>query len=431
LAEDPTQASILHAWAETLLQIGENAFAMHDPDIPFTSRKPSNLRRKVIRTMDDVHGMIKDVYGSLSEISQKDPSELIDEPMVHSAILCPLNASVDFINACCLDQWARPLTTKLSIDEYISDTGHDDALVVTIEHLNAQTPNGSPPHRLDLKIGMPLILLRNMADGLMNGTRMILQEAKPSVLRCMVINGPQAGKIVYLPRFLFKHEGADQPLRWQRRQFPVRPCWAMTINKSQGQTFIHVAICLVQIVHNGDAHEDGISVSVAVAAAEVFGHGQFYVGTSRSGNPTKVCIYTTADQLDKDTIINVVYPEALPMAIRGQPDGVVYRTARHAQPVNSSNSIIDMVPDEVDPPRDYLSYVYRDGMRVPANHEFEDVPHHGYQFDMEPNGSHSAGELHHYVEYYNQLAAENGRLEEEREEWVQHVLNADDYMWEH
>ena len=132
LAEDPTQASILHAWAETLLQIGENAFAMHDPDIPFTSRKPSNLRRKVIRTMDDVHGMIKDVYGSLSEISQKDPSELIGEPMVHSAILCPLNASADFINACCLDQWARPLTTKLSIDEYISDTGHDDALVVTV-----------------------------------------------------------------------------------------------------------------------------------------------------------------------------------------------------------------------------------------------------------------------------------------------------------
>jgi hypothetical protein len=124
LAEDPTQASILHAWAETLLQIGENAFAMHDPDIPFTSHKPSNLRRKVIRTMDDVHGMIKDVYGSLSEISQKDPSELIDEPMVHSAILCPLNASADFINACCLDQWARPLTTKLSIDEYISDTRH-------------------------------------------------------------------------------------------------------------------------------------------------------------------------------------------------------------------------------------------------------------------------------------------------------------------
>jgi hypothetical protein len=204
----------------------------------------------------------------------------------------------------------------------------------------------------------------------------------------------------------------------------------MTINKSQGQTFIHVAICLVQIVHNGNAHEDG-SVSVAVAAAEVFGHGQFYVGASRSGNPTKVCVYTTADQLDKDTIINVVYPEALPMEIRGQPDGVVYRTARVAEPVNGSNSIIDMVPDELDPPRDYLSYVYRDGIRVPANHEFEDVPHHGYQFDMEPNGSHSAGELHHYVEYYNQLAAEHGRLEEEREEWIQDVLNADDYMWEH
>lgn len=88
-----------------------------------------------------------------------------------------------------------------------------------------------------------------------------------------------------------------------------------------------------------------------------------------------------------------------------------------------------MVPDEVDPPGDYLSHVYRDGMRIPANHEF-DVPHHGYQFDIGPNGSHSAGELHHYVEYYNQLAAQNGRLEEECEEWVRDVLN-EDYMWEH
>lgn len=419
LAEDPTQASILHAWAETLLRIGQNDFAMIDPEIPFTSHRPWNLRRKCIRTMDDVHSMINDVYGSLSDISQKDPSELIDEPMVHSAILCPLNASADFINACCLEQWAQPLTTKLSIDEYISDKGHDDALVVTVEHLNAQTPNGSPPHRLDIKIGMPLILLRNMADGLMNGTRMILQEAKPYVLRCMVINGRQAGEIVYLPRFLFKHEGADQPLRWQRRQFPVRPCWAMTINKSQGQTFIHVAICLVQIVDNGHA-QDG-RVLVSVAPAEVFGHGQFYVGASRSGNPTRVCVYTTADQMDKDTIINVVYPEALPMSQRGQPDGIVYPTARDAQPINGSNSIIDTVPHEMDPPREYLSHIYRDGMRVPATHEFEDVPHQGYLFEMEPNCFNS-GELNHYVEYYSRLAAQNGIDTERDEEWVEDLL---------
>ena len=419
LAEDPTQASILHAWAETLLRIGQNDFAMIDPEIPFTSHRPWNLRRKCIRTMDDVHSMINDVYGSLSDISQKDPSELIDEPMVHSAILCPLNASADFINACCLEQWAQPLTTKLSIDEYISDKGHDDALVVTVEHLNAQTPNGSPPHRLDIKIGMPLILLRNMADGLMNGTRMILQEAKPYVLRCMVINGRQAGEIVYLPRFLFKHEGADQPLRWQRRQFPVRPCWAMTINKSQGQTFIHVAICLVQIVDNGHA-QDG-RVLVSVAPAEVFGHGQFYVGASRSGNPTRVCVYTTADQMDKDTIINVVYPEALPMSQRGQPDGIVYPTARDAQPINGSNSIIDAVPHEMDPPREYLSHIYRDGMRVPATHEFEDVPHQGYLFEMEPNCFNS-GELNHYVEYYSRLAAQNGIDTRRDEEWVEDLL---------
>jgi hypothetical protein len=432
LKEDPTQAAILHAWADTLIGIGENDFAIVNPEVPFTSHRPTNVRRKGIQTMADVHGMIKDVFGSLATISQIEPSELMCEPMVQSAILCPLNVSAEFINKCCLEQWERPLTTKFSIDEYTSDKGPTDALVVTVEHLNAQTPNGSPPHRLDLKIGMPLILLRNMANGLMNGTRMILQETKPYVLRCMVVNGPQAGQIVYLPRFLFKHEGADQPLKWQRRQFPVRPCWAMTINKSQGQTLIHVAICLVQIVPNGHT-EDGAVSSVAVGPAEVFGHGQFYVGLSRSGNPTKVCIYTTMDQLDKDTIINVVYPEALPMAQRGQPDGIVFATPQDVQPINSSATIIDNVLDEMDSPREILTNIYRDGVRLPASHEFEDVPFHGNLFDGEssgePNVCHmdDVEHIYFYNDYYNRRIAQMAHDSEADTAWVEQVLNGSDW----
>ena len=252
----------------------------------------------------------------------------------------------------------------------------------------------------------------------MNGTRMILQETKPYVLKCMVVNGPQSGQIVYLPRFLFKHEGADQPLKWQRRQFPVRPCWAMTINKSQGQTLIHVAVCLVQIVPNGHT-EDGTVSSVAVGPAEVFGHGQLYVGLSRSGNPTKVCIYTTMDQLDKDTIINVVYPEALPMAQRGQPDGIVFATARDAQPINGSTTIMDNPLDEVDPPREVLTNIYRDGVPLPANQELC-VPWHGYLFEdhMEEVEQHN----YFYNHYYGQRVAQMAHESEVDSAWVEDLL---------
>ena len=48
------------------------------------------------------------------------------------------------------------------------------------EFLNTLTPNGLPPHVLKLKIGCPVILLRNIdpANRLCNGTRLIIWGSK-------------------------------------------------------------------------------------------------------------------------------------------------------------------------------------------------------------------------------------------------------------
>jgi len=64
---------------------------------------------------------------------------------------------------------------------------------------------------------------------------------------------------------------AGLPFTLRRRQFPVRPAFAMTINKAQGQTMQRVGVLLDE---------------------PVFSHAQLYVASSRSGDPRdiKFCV---------------------------------------------------------------------------------------------------------------------------------------------
>jgi hypothetical protein len=69
------------------------------------------------------------------------------------------------------------------------------------EFLNTLTPNGLPPHVLKLKIGCPVILLRNIdpAGGLYNGTRLVVRGFERNTVDAEIMVGDHARKRI-LPR---------------------------------------------------------------------------------------------------------------------------------------------------------------------------------------------------------------------------------------
>ncbi|XP_072054895.1 uncharacterized protein [Arachis hypogaea] len=116
----------------------------------------------------------------------------------------------------------------------------------SLEILNEINCSGLPPHKLVLKVGAPVMLLRNIdqTNGLCNGTRMQVRRMGNHVIECKTLTGNKAGSIVLIPRLNLIPNNETLPVKFQRRQFPIIMSFAMTINKSQGQTLSKVGIYL-------------------------------------------------------------------------------------------------------------------------------------------------------------------------------------------
>lgn len=90
------------------------------------------------------------------------------------------------------------------------------------------------------------MLLRklNQSSGLCNGTCLIITKLGHVMIKVAIMTGSGIGQIVYLPRITLTTGNTKFPFRLQRRQFPIRLSYALTINKSQGQTFTRVGVYL-------------------------------------------------------------------------------------------------------------------------------------------------------------------------------------------
>ena len=156
----------------------------------------------------------------------------------------------------------------------------------------------------------------NIKLGLCNGSRFILLDCNnPFVLKCQlipaspVVNGDEP-TIFYLPRITCTPT-EQYPFVFKRKQFPILPAFAMTINKSQGGTFDKVGIDL---------------------STSVFSHGQLYVALSRVRSFASLCILlpdgeTTTRNHVFQQILDGTHQHVPPPAPREQhnPDGHFFR----------------------------------------------------------------------------------------------------------
>lgn len=251
-----------HDFKNWLMEIGNGNSRIYDGE--YMIRLPD---RVVCQT-----NIVDQVFGD-------GPLDLLEQDRLNNAILCPTNRDSLEINEVILE--------RLQGDnhEYVSSTSildRETGMVsdtddYPIELAYRLTPNSFPPHCLNIKVGSIVMLLKNwsVAFGLCNGTRMRVMQCNQNSVKCSVLSGPQAGNEFVFCRTEFRSNQKDAGVWIKRTQFPFRLSFAMTINKSQGQTFNRVGLLL---------------------RTPVFSHGQLYVAASRVRNYGSLCIMVDTHQ---------------------------------------------------------------------------------------------------------------------------------------
>ncbi|XP_073033758.1 uncharacterized protein [Primulina eburnea] len=124
--------------------------------------------------------------------------------MVHRAIITPKNIDVDNINQMLILKFYGEEKEYTSWDS-VKDDNHN---LFQEEFLNSLRPSGLPPHKIILKVGSPIMLLRNIAPelGLCNRTRLICRGLGRNIIDAEIITGPYKGTRFFLHRMLLKSE---------------------------------------------------------------------------------------------------------------------------------------------------------------------------------------------------------------------------------
>lgn len=286
---DAAEVSSLKDFAKWVLDVGDGKIK----NTPVTNAEGSNNQIAIPEEFCNLQGentvdqMIESTFPDFLQNYQN--SDYLSE----RAILTPTNQTVGHVNSLIVEKIPGEIHSYFSVDtaEDFPGTERDQMQSFPPEYMNSINIPGLPLHELKLKVGVVVMLIRNLNQtlGLCNGTRMKVTKCLKHCVECEVISGSYKGTKHFIPRMELSPTETRLPFRLCRKQMPLQVCYAMTINKAQGQSLEKVALFLPK---------------------PVFTHGQLYVAISRVTSPQGLKLFINNEEGDATNLTdNVVYKE--------------------------------------------------------------------------------------------------------------------------
>ena len=237
-----------------------------------------------------VRDLLLATFPDIETIDPANPQDCVDK-LSGRMVLTPLNEDVKMINRQALELFPGEGVQSVGVNQLVdAEEDGEWGEVATTEFMDSVDHASIPDQDLQLKQGMVVMLLRNLASqsGDCNGTRYIVTRVGSHSLGARRMSD---GTEIIIPKLFLTPADIGLPFEMKRFQFPVRAAFAATINKAQGSTLERLGIWLRD---------------------SVFGHGQLYVALFRVGDPRKVVVGALSaayDSLGRIVTNNVVYSQ--------------------------------------------------------------------------------------------------------------------------
>lgn len=207
------------------------------------------------------------------------PNGFSPDAISQVTILAVTNTAVDEWNdiISALNDNVEVITNSKDWFSEVDDPNNNLRNMLNEAGLNQFDKAGIPPHELKLKVGDICFIVRNLNvdEGIANSSRCQIITITERLLTVKLLNGNN--EIVALPKIRFSFRvNRGQSFEMVREQFPVRRAYAITFNKSQGQTLEKVILDL---------------------RSNLFAHGYLYVGLSRVFDCNNMYLYARKEDL--------------------------------------------------------------------------------------------------------------------------------------